>query len=152
MFNCSFELNGSPMSKFKVGTLSLDAFSGKAPWINSLAGACMKGAGPIPPGEYYIFDRQSGGRLGAVYDYVRQRSGWFALHAMDGTIDDETWCEKVKRGAFRLHPKGQLGISEGCIVIDKQSDFDYMAAILRRVTPEPVKGSKLLAYGKVTVK
>ncbi|HEV7929221.1 MAG TPA: DUF2778 domain-containing protein [Nitrosospira sp.] len=152
MHQCTFELNGEPLSNFKVGSLSFPAFSGKSPWVNSRAGACMKDAGPIPPGEYYIFDRQSGGGLGALYDMARQRYGWFALHRVDEAIDDEAWCEKIKRGKFRLHPKGQLGISEGCIVIEKENDFTFMSTIIRRARPEQVKGSKLLAYGKVTVK
>lgn len=152
MFECTFELNGEPLSSFKVGASTYPAFSGLEPYVNKRSAACMENLGPIPPGEYFIFDRQSGGLLGPLRDALRDRSGWFALHAIDGKIDDEAYCEAVKRGAFRLHPKGRLGISQGCIVIDTQADFNRLATLLKSVKPQPVKGSDLLAYGRVRVK
>lgn len=65
MVECSFDLNGKPMSLFKMNNMQFQAFSGLS----------------------------------------------FALCAADGKIDDETFCNKVKRGSFRLHPTGNLGIS-----------------------------------------
>ncbi len=71
MHECSFELNDKPMSAFRMGL--------------------------IPPGIDYIFDRPSGGLLGPLQDLFNDHSYWFALYAIDGKIDDETYCNKVKR-------------------------------------------------------
>lgn len=101
---------------------------------------------------YYVFDRESGGLLGPLRDMFSGRSHWFALYAHDGRIDDETFCEMVKRGQFRLHPKGELGRSEGCVVIDRQPDFARIRGMLKSLAPVPVPGSKLKAYGVLTVK
>ena len=151
MIDCTFELNGKPMSTFKYGATSFAAFSGDGEHINRRASACIPNQGPIPPGTYYIFDRQSGGLLGSFYDMFNEHSNWFALHAIDGKIDDESYCDKVKRGAFRLHPKGSRGISEGCITIEKHSDYQFLRTILKNITPVAVPGSTLKAYGMVVV-
>ncbi|MBT0961015.1 DUF2778 domain-containing protein [Denitromonas sp. IR12] len=113
--------------------------------------ACHSGVGPIPPGTYFILDRQSGGLLGAFRDLFSDRKMWFALYANDGRIDDETYCDAVKRGQFRLHPKGPLGISEGCITVDSASGFQHLQALIRGSVPVPVPGTLLKAYGKVVV-
>jgi hypothetical protein len=73
MFQCSFELNNQPMSAFKIGASSLPAFSGLGRFTNQRAMACLKGFGPIPPGGYYILDRQSGGLLGPLRDLFNDR-------------------------------------------------------------------------------
>ena len=152
MINCMFELNGKLTSTFKCGAKSFPAFSGYGKHLNRLISACLAGEGPIPPGTYYIFDRQSGGVLGSFYDMFNDHSDWFALHAVDMKIDDVTYCNKVKRGAFRLHPKGMRGISEGCITIEKKSDFHFLRTIIRGNTPIAVPGSTLKAYGTVVVR
>ena len=152
MLDCSFELNDKPMSFFKLGVLSFPAFSGIGSNINKRSSACIQGLGPIPPGSYYILDRQSGGFLGALWDYVKDHSEWFALYAIDAKIDDETYCNQVKRGNFRLHPKGRLGISKGCITIESQAHFNHIRAILRNTKPTPVVGTDISAYGTVVVK
>ena len=74
-----------------------------------------------PPGEYYIIDRQFGGLLGPLRDLFTGRDQWFALYAIDDEIDDEVFCDKVKRGLFRLHPNGPFGRSEGCVVINNNT-------------------------------
>ena len=152
MHQCSFELNDRPMSAFGIGTLSWPAFSGQGRHVNKRTSACIVGLGPIPPGEYHIFDRQSGGRLEAFRNLFSDHGGWFALYAIDGKIDDETLCDKIKRGNFRLHPKGPRGISEGCITIEAISDFQRVSAVLRSSAPSVVPGRELKAYGKVVVK
>lgn len=152
MLDCKFELNNKPMSTFWCGATAFPAFSGDGEHVNRRASACIPNKGPISPGTYYIFDRQSGGLLGSFYDMFNKHSDWFALHAIDGKIDDETYCNKVKRGAFRLHPKGSRGISEGCITIEKPSDYQRLRAILKNSTPVSVPGSTLMAYGKVVVR
>ena len=152
MLDWTFELNNQPMSTFKHGAISFPAFSGLSEHVNRRVSACFLNQGPIPPGTYYIFDRQTGGLLGPLRDMLGKHSDWFSLYAIDDKIDDEVNCEKVKRGNFRLHPKGIYGISQGCITIENAADFQYLQAILKSSKQEPVPGSKLLAYGKVAVK
>lgn len=152
MLLCTFELNDEPLSAFKVASLAFPAFSGQGEHANKRSKACIRSFGPIPTGSYYILDRESGGRLGALRDFFSGRSDWFALYASDGQIDDETLCDEVKRGNFRLHPKGSIGRSEGCIVIDKPSDFLQLRTILKSLKPMDIPGSKLKAYGTLIVK
>ena len=152
MHQCSFELNDKPTSSFRIGVMSFDAFSGLSPYVNKRTAACLANAGPIPAGIYYILDRQSGGLLGPLWDRIKGRTDWFALYAIDSQIDDVAYCNEVKRGSFRLHPKGAYGISKGCIVIDKHSDFHYLRSMLRSRKPTPIPGTKLFAYGKVVVR
>lgn len=152
MIDWTFELNDKPMSTFKTGVISFPAFSGIDQHVNRRISACMSGVGPIPPGTYYIFDRQSGGMTESLRNLFNDKTNWFALYAADGKIDDETYCNKVKRGAFRLHPKGSAGISRGCITIENIGDFHHISAMLRGACQAEVPGSKLKAYGKVIVR
>ena len=152
MIECIFTLNDKPMSTFGCGSVSFPAFSGLGEHANRRLFACVAGIGPIPPGTYYIFDRQSGGLLGPLRDIFTQRDDWFALYAIDGHIDDEAYCESVKRGNFRLHPKGASGRSEGCVVINQKPDFLRLYAMLKSAAPVQVPGSSLKAYGRLTVK
>lgn len=152
MLPFEFKLNNEPLSKLVGGAMRFAAFSGLGNYINQRSAACIVNQGPIPPGEYYIFDRESRGRLGWFRDMFRGRRDWFALYADDGRIDDETWCEQVKRGQFRLHPEGPLGISQGCIVLKRQADFQVLRSVLRGQDGHPIQGIDLLAWGKVTVR
>lgn len=154
MINCSFELNGKAISKFVCSHVPYNVFSGSGKHANTKAYACLPKLGPIPPGQYYIIDRKSGGlkkRLRQFFDMRDPRDNWFALYAADGHIDDTTFCEEVKRGNFRLHPKGVLGISEGCIVIDNPIEFDQLALLLRGSGQMHVPGLDIKAYGMATV-
>lgn len=153
MMGCSFELNGKPMSTFTFNSKSFSAFSGLGNSINDPSATCHKDAGPIPRGSYYIVDRQSGGRLGFLYDRLSGKKDWFALYAEDSHVDDfSDWCEGLLRGEFRLHPKVGVGISRGCIVIEQLSDFKVIEATLRARQPTPIPGTELCAWAKVTVK
>jgi hypothetical protein len=152
MIDCKFELNNKPMSTFWCGATKFPAFSGIGQHINQRVSACLASQGPIPPGHYYIFDRQVGGLRGPFERLFSERRNWFALYAIDSKIDDETYCDKVKRGEFRLHPKGERGISLGCITIDSPTDFQYLRTILTSAKPSAVPGSTLKAYGKVWVR
>jgi len=152
MIDCIFTLNDNPMSTFVAGTRKFPAFSGVGDYVNKRASACLKNVGPIPLGTYYIIDRQSGGLLGGIRDMLSGKSEWFALYAIDNKIDDNTFCEQVERGQFRLHPKGPLGISYGCIVINTKSDFDFLRTILKNSNTINIPGTELIAYGKVVVK
>jgi hypothetical protein len=149
---CSFELNGKPMSAFKMGASGYPAFSGLDGYANKSPLVCTPNLGAIPSGRYYILDRPSGGRFGWLWDLRSGRKDWFALYAIDEKIDDETWCEKVKRGQFRLHPKGPLGISAGCIVIDKESDFQLLRARLRSTPAIHIPEFNIDVWAELVVK
>ncbi len=152
MIDCKFELNGKPMSTFWCGATRFPAFSGLGEHVNRRASACILNKGPIPPGTYYIFDRQSGGLLGPLKDLFTGRDEWFALYAIDNFIDDETYCKQVKRGLFRLHPKGRFGISQGCIVIESRKDFLFLRTILKNTKSKTIPNVGLEAHGKVVVR
>lgn len=152
MQQCNFVLNDQPMSAFSVGGASFPAFSGKTPYINKRANSCLVKLGPIPPGTYYVIDRETGGRFGWLRDLVANKKNWFALYAEDGRIDDWTFCNEVKRGNFRLHPMGERGISEGCITVHRAADFHVIHSLLKRSRQSTVPGADFRAYGKVVVK
>lgn len=151
VIQCSFALNNQPISTFRICGLALPAFSGLAPYVNVRSAGCLADVGPIPPGRYYIVDRQSGGRLGWLHDRVSGKADWFSLYADDGKTDDETFCDQVTRGNFRLHPRGLAGISRGCIVIDSPGDFGRLRTLLIDRPMQAIPGSALRAYGIVTV-
>lgn len=152
MVELDFLLNNQPMSKLKGMGLSMDAFSGMDKHVNHCAAACLRNIGPIPPGAYYIVDRPTGGLLGSVNTWIKKRSGWFGLFGIDSKIDDFVFCSDVERGNFRLHPKGPLGISEGCITVERENDFLYLRQQLLRNPAQPIPGTRLMAYGKVVVR
>ena len=151
MTSWQFFLNDQPMSTFSGGALTVPAFSGLGSNVNKSSSACFANQGPIPPGTYHIVDRPTGGRLGWVRDWWMERSNWFGLFADDGSFDDYTLCEQVRRGNFRLHPSGSLGISYGCIVINEPADFNRIRALLLGKVPTPIPSSDLMSYGTVVV-
>jgi hypothetical protein len=83
---------------------------------------------------------------------LNDRRDWFALYAIDEKIDDITYCDKVKRGGFRLHPKGPTGRSEGCITIEFYRDFQLLRTMLKGSAQTAIPGTNLKAYGKVVVR
>ncbi|HGL4259696.1 DUF2778 domain-containing protein [Burkholderia dolosa] len=106
MHICTFELNDKPISRFEIAGRAFPAFSGAGPHANKRTFMCVPDLGPLPVGTYYIVDRKSGGWLGTLRDSIAGNSEWFALYADDGRVDDETFCDDVKRGRFRLHAGG----------------------------------------------
>ena len=84
--NCTFILNDKPVSKLMCDGLTFPAFSGDAGHENKPADTALVKAGPIPKGRYYIIARQSGGRLGWLWDPIKDefsdshRNEWFSLH------------------------------------------------------------------------
>jgi len=152
MVECTFTLNGLPMSELKCGTRSFPAFSGLGGYVNKRMNACTAGFGAIPPGTYYIVDRQSGGVLSTLRDTINHRRDWFSLLADDGKIDDETICDRVQRGQFRLHPKGPLGISEGCVVIDDIHRFHELRGVLKSTAEQKILGTDIVTYGRLLVR
>lgn len=89
--------------------------------------------------------------LGAFRDTINGRRDWFSLLADDGKIDDATICNKVIRGQFRLHPKGTLGISQGCIVIDDVDRFQHLRALLKTSAQQKIPGTSIMTYSRVNV-
>lgn len=151
MVDLVFRLNGEPMSTLQCGALRVAAFSGRGSLANRRHSVCVRNGGAIPPGAYYVFNRQSGGLLGPLRDAFSGHSNWFALYAVDDKINDELICDQVRRGAFRLHPKGATGVSYGCVVVDNPTDYQRVQAMVRAHTPQAVPGSSLKAYGRLIV-
>lgn len=105
MHVCSFELNDKPMSSFRAGALSFDAFSGLAPFTNKKTAACLANAGPIPPGTYYILDRESGDCL-ALYGIASRarQTGWHCMQWTTGLMTSLT-VTKLNVAIFDCTPK-----------------------------------------------
>ncbi|WP_175687413.1 DUF2778 domain-containing protein [Burkholderia anthina] len=158
--SCTFILNGQPISFLScTGAGSVQAFSGMPEDRDKPESVAKPKSGPLPRGIYYIVDRQTGGRLGWLYDFARanlygtDRAKWFALYRADGNIDDTTIINGVRRGAFRLHPNGPLGRSEGCITVKNPQDFERMSAFIRaQGATVPIPGTDINAYGIVEVR
>ena len=156
---CTFALNSQQTSVLSCpGVGLMTAFSGQKSGRDNPAAADKEDIGPIPPGTYYIIDRQSGGRLGVLHDFwnahgvgTTDRRKWFTL--WNPKTGDTTIVNGVKRGSFRLHPMGLLHLSEGCITVVNPQQFDNLATYLRSRGPDtPVPGSGSKAYGTVDVK
>ncbi|CAJ9201702.1 Protein of uncharacterised function (DUF2778) [Burkholderia pseudomallei] len=156
---CTFVLNNQSTSAFHCPTVgTLPAFSGRGSGRDNPEATAIEKIGPIPKGIYYIVDRQSGGNLGWLYDLWGQlgygpsdHTKWFMLWNRD--TGDSTYVGKVKRGAFRLHPIGPMGLSEGCITVTNTARFERFAAFLRQKGADlTVPGTNLKAYGTVEVK
>lgn len=136
---------------------NVPAFSGLPAYANNPADTGILKAGPLPTGLYYIVNRQSGGHFGWLYDVIKDKwsgvdhSTWFALYRNDGVIDDWTYTNGVKRGQFRLHPNGRHGLSEGCITVHNQSQFDRLRTFLLSQPPQTVPGTAVKYYGTVLV-
>ena len=151
MANCYFTLNGQPHSRFVYDGVSSTAFSGHGPDRNNPGSGAVPNNGPTPPGSYWIVDRQSGGLLGGLRDWITDRDEWFALYRDDGSIDDETFYDSVRRGQFRLHPLGPLRMSIGCIVLEYASEFSTMSGYLRAQPVSYIPGTKTRTFGTVAV-
>ncbi|RKE24365.1 uncharacterized protein DUF2778 [Paraburkholderia sp. BL23I1N1] len=157
--SCYFTLNDQKMSALVCsGIGGMAAFSGKPSYVNNPADTAVESAGPLPTGRYYIVGRQSGGRLGWLWDWIKdtashvQHDQWFALYRNDGTIDDYTFVNGVRRGNFRLHPNGRFGISEGCITLQSPAQFDRLRAYLTSQQTKFIPGTNISYYGTVDVR
>ncbi len=133
------------------------AYSGKDQYRNRAGCVGIPGLGPIPQGRYHIVDRPTGGWKGVLrtdlhdaYSWVTPtpviKAEWFALYRDEGSVNDQTWINGVKRGNFRLHPPGPMGISLGCITLQHRSDFIAIRQAL--LSTQQVKLSNgLKSYG-----
>ncbi len=151
MADCYFSLNGENFSTFLYDGTTCTAFSGNGVDRNQPGSGAVADNGPIPPGSYWIVDRASGGTLGGLRDWLSGRDHWFALYRDDGSIDDYTFYESVRRGEFRLHPLGPLRMSTGCIVLQYPAEFDAMAAYLRAQPVAYIPDTGTRTYGTVSV-
>jgi hypothetical protein len=72
---------------------------------------------------------------------------------MQGSHSDHLSVDGVTRGAFRLHPEGPMGISEGCVTICKGTDpnFDSLRQQLLSTPMGKVPGTDTVYYGKLYV-
>lgn len=156
---CTFTLNGKKLSSLICPTLgAIPAFSGFGSNINQPAATSQKMSGPLPTGTYYVVDRPTGGLLQPIEDLVKdrvngtKRSEWFALYRADKKIDDFTVINGIKRGNFRLHPVGRVGISEGCITLPFISQFETLRKYLLSQKTEKIPGTQMDYYAKVIVR
>ncbi|WP_087131243.1 DUF2778 domain-containing protein [Caballeronia pedi] len=155
---CTFTLNNKTSSTLICsGYGTVEAFSGQKEGINNPNATDKPNIGPIPPGTYYLVDRQSGGLFGDVHDWMAahtrssDRSKWFMLWNPD--TGDDTMIHGIRRGQFRLHPSGDAGLSEGCITLVNPAEFEYLQRYIRKSPPQlPVPKSIFMAYGTVEVR
>ncbi|WP_233217456.1 DUF2778 domain-containing protein [Trinickia dabaoshanensis] len=136
---------------------SMLAFSGNGKFVNDPQATAIPKNGPLPHGKYYILDRQSGGRHGAVVDALNDgangthRGHWFALYSTVPPITDAVTVNGVRRANFRIHPVGYWGVSEGCITLPNVENFYALRTWLKRHPPSKIPGTELDFYGTVTV-
>ncbi len=145
----SYMLNFSNTSTLECECgVSFPAFSGAEGAFNNPTLTDKEGYGPIPRGIYYIAERESGGRLGSVYDFFSGADSWFALYRNDGVIDDTTKVNEVSRGQFRMHPGGR---SEGCITLTSKNDFEKLSNLLKNTKTAFIPGTRITYFGTVKV-
>jgi hypothetical protein len=139
---------------------SFTAFSGRGVDVDDPTKGADAMRGPLPPGTYYILDRNSAGHLGWLRDAFHSYfngydvTKWFMLWRDNGNgkVEDSTLFNGVMRGQFRLHPIGPLGLSEGCITVMDVNQFDSLRDYLLRSPQAFVPGTSIRYYGTVTVK
>lgn len=149
--SCTFILNSQRFTRLNYDGVNCTAFSGNGPHRNNPISGSVPNDGSIPIGNYYIVDRQSGGTLGPILDWIADRDVWFALFRDDGTIDDSTFVDGVRRGEFRLHPKGPRGISLGCITLEYRTEFDTLRAYLMAQHVAYIPYTTTRTYGTIAV-
>ncbi|MBW0445311.1 DUF2778 domain-containing protein [bacterium M00.F.Ca.ET.228.01.1.1] len=155
---CTFALNNRETSELScAGFGSVEAYSGQKQGRDNPNAVDKPLIGPLPPGTYYLVDRQSGGRLGWFWDWIAASTTstdhrtWFMLWNAHG--GDVTMIHGIQRGAFRLHPEGNMRLSEGCITVKNPAEFERLQRYIRGFGAHmSVPGSNLKAYGRVEVR
>ncbi len=158
MIRCTFHLNGGQMSTLSCpGVGFFPAYSGHSGINRNNPNAiALKKKGPLPPGKYYIVTRSRGGMRSRWHDMLKElesgsnRDFWFALYRDDGALDDLTFIDNVERGAFRLHPAGTSGISEGCITLPVHSHYRILHHALLSTGSLHIT-AELKAFGTIQV-
>ncbi|CAN7305332.1 DUF2778 domain-containing protein [Trinickia sp. LjRoot230] len=154
---CTFSLNGQPISALVCNGQRFPAFSGDVGHENKPEDTALAKAGPIPKGRYYIIARQSGGRLGWLRDPIldefsnSHRHEWFSLHPVTRPLDDWVIVNGVRRDGFRLHPAGRQRLSEGCITLTERWRFNALRSLLLSLPPSVIPNTKIRYYGVVEV-
>jgi len=62
------------------------------------------------------------------------------------------FVRKLKEGNFDYTQKGTTGRSEGCVVIEKKTDYQFLRSILKNSEQVKVPGIELKAYGRLVVR
>ncbi|AHG21489.1 hypothetical protein Z042_19145 [Chania multitudinisentens RB-25] len=156
--NGKFYLNKAQFAPLDFsGVGRFPAFSGMDGFRNQPGCTYLKNDGAIPTGRYWIVARPVGGyrtrfreTLASVFN-SNIRSQWFGLYRDDGTIDDFTFIDGVKRGNFRLHPMGPNRESKGCITMSRSTDFSMIRNMLLATSTVIIPGTDLAAYGTIEV-
>lgn len=155
---CTYVLNGEPLSELTCEDRTYEAFSGDAAtYVNNALYQDLVKEGPLPLGRYYIVDRESGGMLGWIKQPVKDvfagtdRSEWFSLYRDDDQVDDQTTINNIQRSAFRIHPVGPQGISQGCVTLTSKLAFDELRQSLRNMPGEILPGTGIKYFGVLDV-
>ncbi|RAU49648.1 MULTISPECIES: DUF2778 domain-containing protein [unclassified Pseudomonas] len=155
---CTYVLNGEPISRLVCDGISYEAFSGdSASYVNDVRFQDVVKKGPLPLGKYYILDRESGGLMGVAGQSLNDffagtnRSTWLSLYRDDGVIDDQTIINNTQRGAFRIHPVGPRGISEGCVTLTSGIGFEELRRNIRNRSGAIIPGRDIRYYGILEV-
>lgn len=149
----------SPLLMYGIGTFM--AYSGNREYRNRAGCIAVPDNGPIPDGLYHIVKRSTGGWIGIIrtdlhdsYSWLTStpviKYEWFALYRDDGRIDDYTWVNNVERGNFRLHPRGPLGVSLGCITLQHRTDFIAIRQALLCTSQVKLRNG-LMSFGTIEV-
>ncbi|MDR5882158.1 DUF2778 domain-containing protein [Caballeronia sp. LZ032] len=155
--SCVFKLNRQVSSDLTcTGFGSIEAYSGRGVGRDNPDAVSLESVGPIPPGRYYLIDRQAGGRLGWLRDWWTDlvigsdHTQWFTL--WNPKTGDSTIVNGVKRESFRLHPNGVSGTSMGCITVVDKKAFEKLKRFIRSSPPTiSIPGTSYKAYGVVEV-
>ena len=133
-------------------------FSGNGRYTNDPNSTAEPNSGPIPPGKYYVIERQSGGRLGKIKELFYEwwtgndRTKWLALIAIDDKIDNSITVNGVIRSNFRMHPGST---SLGCITFMDFSVFEMVRQFILDTESAKVQnamGGEYIYYGILEVK
>jgi hypothetical protein len=138
------------------------AFSGNGNNKNQAGCITNINKGPIPLGKYWIVNRPTVNLIMELKGFIKDltnelllspsdRSQWYALYRNDSNIDDYTWVNNVRRGNFRLHPKGAANLSLGCITLSSYSEFEILRIALLRTPPILISNTRIQAFGSIEV-
>jgi len=157
MIRCTFHLNGGALSILSCpGVGFFPAYSGSGSSRNNPDDVALPSIGPLPPGQYFIVTRGTGGMLTVMRDSFASylsgsdRSTWLALYRNDSKVDDYTFIGQVERGHFRLHPAGYKGVSKGCITLPSLSNFMTLRIALLN-SPTLQVTAALTSFGTIQV-
>ena len=148
----SIKLHRITARKNKSGTIDRftteNVFSGNSDEKNNPDFSNNQNSGPIPPGNYYIIKRQSGGIRDWARNLVNDRSNWLALIAIDDSIDDKTEIDGVVRSSFRMHA-GESSL--GCITFMNEAVFEAIREFILDTDAAKVDGTDYIYYGILEV-